>query len=299
MSLGEERVYQTLWHARESDGVYIESKKSKTFSLGYDRIARLVRLNEKSVRVLLPKLIAKKILEVLAAEDSAHRTGRTYRIFNYEEILDRQRAANLTNVVKSGRAVEFVWPARPTVGETTTVHARSEPPCGPLNPSARSRSAVGESPTVGATPNSPVDEAGLRTTQRYPLELASRVRAILSTFDDDALYSLWSKCVQQAPDCTAEEVEYCLQLKAQQLLGRGKTVTNPIGLMLAAVPRCFEGPSGLHLAFREQKRAQEELRRQAEAEFKRQIDEYRRLAQDPSTSPEDRAWYEELISKIK
>lgn len=112
MSLGEERVYQTLWQGRESDGVYVESERSKTFSLGYDRIARLVRLNEKSVRLLLPKLIHKKILEVVAAENSADRIGRTYRIFNDEAILDRQRAANLTNVVKRGRAVEFVWPER-------------------------------------------------------------------------------------------------------------------------------------------------------------------------------------------
>jgi hypothetical protein len=121
MSLGEERVYQTLWHGRESDGIFIETKKSKTFSLGYDRMARLVRLNEKSVRVLLPKLINKKILEVVAAENSASRLGRTYRIFNCEEILERQRAVNLTNVVKNGRAVEFVWPEGTTVDETTTV----------------------------------------------------------------------------------------------------------------------------------------------------------------------------------
>lgn len=118
MALGEERVYQALWHARESDGVLWEKKKTRIFSLGYDRIARLARLNEKSVRALLRKLIAKKILEVVAAENSAARTGRTYRIFSQDEILERQRAANLLYVVKNGRAVEFVYPAgvTPTVG---------------------------------------------------------------------------------------------------------------------------------------------------------------------------------------
>ena len=110
LTLGEERVYQTLWHGRETDGILPESPRSKTFSLGYDRIARLVRLNEKSVRVLMPKLIGKKILEVVKAENSASRIGRTYRIFDGGEILQRQRAANLTHVVKNGRAVEFVWP---------------------------------------------------------------------------------------------------------------------------------------------------------------------------------------------
>jgi hypothetical protein len=110
MALGEERVYLALWHASEDDGVSAESEGAKTFSLGYDRIARLVRLNEKSVRLLLPKLIRKKIVEVVASENSADQIGRTYRIFNEDAILERQKAANLTNVVKRGRAVEFVWP---------------------------------------------------------------------------------------------------------------------------------------------------------------------------------------------
>jgi hypothetical protein len=112
MSLGEERVYRALWHAGEHDGVVSDTARSKTFSLGYDRLARLVDLNEKSVRMLLPKMIAKKILEVIAAEDSAGRIGRTYRIFRDDQILERQRAAGLLEVVKNGRAVEFVWPER-------------------------------------------------------------------------------------------------------------------------------------------------------------------------------------------
>jgi hypothetical protein len=124
------------------------------------------------------------------------------------------------------------------------------------------------------------------------------VRAIVSSFDDDALRLLWAKCIQQAPDCTSDEIEYCLQLKAKQLLVRGKAVTNPVGLMLWAVPKCFEGPAALHLAHREQKRAEEELRRQAEEEFRKQVEEYRRLVADPNTSPEDRAWYEHMLKNI-
>jgi hypothetical protein len=312
MSLGEERVYQTLWHGRESDGVFVESKKSKTFSLGYDRLARLVRLNEKSVRVLLPKLISKKILEVVAAENSANRLGRTYRIFNYEEILDRQRAANLTNVVKNGRAVEFVWAEDTTVGETPTVeHSGQIPGTVPgTKPAIGGLAATaGDTPTVGVQSRPPDTGQGsperpnaashsVSRGESYPPDLAARVRAIIGIFDDDAIRTLWTKCVQQAPDCTSEEVEYCLKLKAQQLLTRGKSVTNPVGLMLWAVPKCFEGTAALHLAFREQKRAAEEAHRRAEEEFRQQIEEYRRLVADPGTSPEDRAWYEDLLRGI-
>ena len=283
MSLGEERVYETLWHARESDGVFAESRRSKTFSLGYDRIARLVRLNEKSVRILLPKLIAKRILEVVAAEDSASRIGRTYRIFSYEEILERQRAANLTAVVKNGRAVEFVWHVEeidspgsspgvtPTVGDLPTV----TPGC-----------AAGDSPTVGV-----LDSA-------YPPELPTKVRAIVPSFDEEALKTLWASCGRIAPDCTADEVEYCLNLKARQLLDRGRAVHNPVGLMLWAVPKCFEGPAALHLVYRRQKQAEEELRRQEEERFRAQLEEYKRLASDPATSPEEREWCQRMLADL-
>ena len=110
MSLGEERVYLALWQASATQGVVTEGADAKLFTLGYDRIARVVRLNEKSVRLLLPKLISKQVLEILAAEHSASRTGRTYRIFSPDAILRRQQAANLRHIVKNGRAVEFVWP---------------------------------------------------------------------------------------------------------------------------------------------------------------------------------------------
>jgi hypothetical protein len=167
-----------------------------------------------------------------------------------------------------------------------------------------------DSPTVGGTPirrhlqiRIPAKENPASTSvdriARYPSDLAPKVQAVVSSFDDDALRTLWAKCVQQAPDCTSEEVEYCLKLKAQQLLAKGKFVTNPVGLMLWAVPKCFEGPAALHLAYREQKRAEEEARRRSEEQFTKQIEEYRRLVADPRTSAEDRAWYEDLLRGIK
>ena len=108
MTMGEERFYQAVWQAREAEGVKDEGPHAKTFSIGYDRLARLVRLDEKSVRQLIPKLVGKKILEVLAGEVSASRIGKTYRIFSCQEILERQRAAGLEYVVKKARGVEFV-----------------------------------------------------------------------------------------------------------------------------------------------------------------------------------------------
>ena len=134
--------------------------------------------------------------------------------------------------------------------------------------------------------------------QSYPADLGQKIQAIISSFDDGAVRTLWTKCVEEAADCTSAEVEYCLKLKAQQLLGKGKSVLNPVGLMLWAVPKCFEGPAPLHLAFRERKRAEEEEHRRAEEQFRLQIEEYRRLVADPNTSPKDRAWYEQMLRDI-
>jgi len=324
MSLGEERVYETLWHARENDGVVSEHKRTKTFSLGYDRIARLVRLNEKSVRALLPRLISKKILEVVASEDSANRIGRTYRIFSYEEILERQRNAALTHIVKNGRAVEFVWPVAensppgpPPMAATIAERpvASRMPPSRPakagVSQSTDDKRSVDVRPTEGETPTVITHASGMAPKpasaksqsgnppvlkqSHYTAQLAAKIQEVLPSFDDEALASLWSRCVQAAPDCSAEEVEYCFKLKAQQLLGRNTKATNPVGLMLWAVPKCFEGAGALHLAYREQKRAQEELQRQAEEEYQHQMNEYRRLIADPATSPEDRAFYRSLL----
>jgi hypothetical protein len=110
LTLGEDRVYQILWSAGERDGVVTESASTKILRLGYDRLARLVGLNEKSVRTLLPRMIAKKCIEVVAPENSAARSGRTYRIFGPETALGRQRAAGLHYVVRAGRGVQFVSP---------------------------------------------------------------------------------------------------------------------------------------------------------------------------------------------
>jgi len=151
MTLGEERFYQVLWHAKDTDGVLHESPQSKTFSMGYDRLARLVRLDEKSIRQLIPRLAEKKILEVVAGENCSARVGKTYRIFSYEAILDRQRRTDMQFVVKRGRAVEFVWPLGSAVSPIRAVDTHSPPPHGHTP-------TVGVSPTVGDSPTESVGD---------------------------------------------------------------------------------------------------------------------------------------------
>jgi hypothetical protein len=230
MSLGEERVYQAIWHARPLDGITQLNRRVKAFALGYDKLARLTRLNEKSIRDIIPKLIEKKILEIVRKEDSWSRTGRTYHIYSYEEILERQRAADLMYVVKNGRAVEFV---RPTVGETPT---------------------VGESPTVPDTPTGTVGHTGggtvghtttpLVTTRQATSQTSSVVREALSHYtqvDDAAIRRIVAACRVHAPDCTEAEIAHFIHEKSVLVTMRGSSIKNPMGHFIATVPACFEG----------------------------------------------------------
>lgn len=117
MTLGEQFFFQSLWAAPESPEIRNLPDGSRSVSLGYDRLASLARLNEKSVRQILRALVEKHAIEVTAKEDSAARQGKTYRLLPPGAVLDRQRRAGLRFVVKRGRAVEFAW----RQGETPTV----------------------------------------------------------------------------------------------------------------------------------------------------------------------------------
>jgi hypothetical protein len=237
MSLGEERVYQAIWHARPGEGVIQINRRVKSFSMGYDRLARLTRLNEKSIRDIIPKLIYKKILEIVKREDSWSRTGRTYHIYSYEEILDRQRAAELCYVVKNGRAVEFVRnidlrvPVS-TVGQTPTVGAA------PTVPSTTTATVGDPGPAaVGHTPT-PLDN------DRQSSHSSSLVRTALSqytTVDDAAIRRIINACKNYAPDCTENEIAHFIHEKSVFVTMRGSSIKNPMGHFIATVPPCFEG----------------------------------------------------------
>jgi hypothetical protein len=270
MTAGEERVYNTLWHSREASG----NGKSKVFCMGYDRIARLVRMDEKSVRDLLPKMIAKKFLDVVASENCSTRTGRTYRIYSYEAILDRQRAVGMTTVVKNGKAVEFVWPISagvpPSVGVTPTVN--EEPP------------NVRVSARVTAMPSVP--------GAKYPPDLPAKIRELMPGFDHQALNHLWEACKRYDPNCSSEEVVHCFRLKLPR---PGSSITSPVGYMIRMVPLCFEGPNSEHLAFRAEQRL-EQVRRQQRLRDERA--RYCELLEKPNIDNDDRTFFEDAVRQI-
>jgi hypothetical protein len=292
LTLGEERFYQEVWHAKESEGVRRDSPRSKVFSMGYDRLAKLVRLDEKSVRQLIPKLIGKRVLEVLAGEDSSARIGRTYRIFNHEEILERQRAENMLYVIKKGRAVEFVWP----VGEGSGVRVRRATAGGgsPTDPL---------SPTVGdlyhhdiaalVPPQPPPAGYSAVEGEAAPVEQALNhyVRA-----DGEAVRMIVAGARRHAPNATIEEIVYFIHDKGR--LARAGKITNALAYLLVYVPKCFEG-EGLR-RFREEVRrsreAEEEAAHQARQELAQLRSQWQAWLSDPTVREEDKLWARKMLA---
>ncbi len=107
-SLAEQEVYRTLWNAGAPEGDDPES--SRTIRIGYDRLAALVRLSWVTVKANLRSLEKKLAIEVVAAEDSANREGKRYRVYSASAIQTRRESAGLLWVRRT-RGVELLTEA--------------------------------------------------------------------------------------------------------------------------------------------------------------------------------------------
>ena len=102
----EQHVYKCLW---ESAGAYDEV--SRTITIGFGAMAKLVGLSESNARINLRSLIAKLAVEEIAEYNCERSVGRTYRVFGEAEILRRRREAGLVWFMRRTLAVVFVDPA--------------------------------------------------------------------------------------------------------------------------------------------------------------------------------------------
>ena len=104
-SLAEQEVYRTLWKVGAPEGD--DPEANRTIRIGYDRLARLVRLSWVTVKANLRSLEKKLAIEVVAAEDSANREGKQYRVYSNAAIWARRQSAGLVWVRRT-RGVELL-----------------------------------------------------------------------------------------------------------------------------------------------------------------------------------------------
>ena len=234
-SRAEQAVYQKLWeNAKPFDDV------SRTITIGFGEMGRLVGLSESNARINTRMLIAKLAIEEHASYNCERGTGRTYRVFTYQEILNRRKQAGLTRYQRRTLAVVFV----DDTGQ-------------PINLTANPISGLKLTP--GAVPNL-TEGAGLKLEPASGIKLeakpglnlgpqfreeikktttTSSIRTLLQTqlpsFDDEAGDQLWIACRHQVSDVTAEEVATLFAHKLPDAIRRG--IENPVGFLLRAVAR--------------------------------------------------------------
>jgi hypothetical protein len=104
-SLAEQEIYRTLWKVGAPEGE--DPEANRTVRIGYDRLAALVRLSWVTVKANLRSLEKKLAIDVVAAEDSANREGKQYRVYSTSAIWARRQSAGLLWVRRT-RGVELL-----------------------------------------------------------------------------------------------------------------------------------------------------------------------------------------------
>ena len=268
-SLGEQALYDALWQAGRP-----YSDDARIITLGYRNMSELARLTVNNCKANIQALIQK--LAVAAAAPFSHSQGTTYIVYNFTTILQRRKAAGLTHCIRS-RGVVFVDPESGTP-ITRPMHQKSGipesgiPPRVGLPESGKSgvpysdKEGVPETGSQRKENSTRQAEPKTSTSISVPERLATALQQLVAFFDGDAVTLLWNECQMRAPDCTTDEVLYFARQKAS--VCRNGKIQNPVGFLLTAVPKCFEGEAFHHFRA-EQVRLNEEERKRKEAQEER------------------------------
>jgi hypothetical protein len=309
-SSNDQLVYQLLWGqgAPEVNG----KPGNRLISIGVAKIARLTgTIHERNVPIILRRLIAKQSIEIVRKEISDQSEARLYRVFSYDEILERRRRLGMEWVIRSSRGVDFVDPitGAPLTPKTAPPAVSSGPAITPP-PAITSPPAITTPPAAvsAADPTAPDDNtrpAPPAVSSRIPPAVSSTLlgngkeknketttsalceilQARLPSFDDSAVKQLWSACREQVPDVTPSEVSQLFERKLPE--SRARSITNPVGFLVRAVARsCTPAAVGALRQGRELPKDQP---------ISISSDELEQLLEDPSISPEIRSLIERRL----
>lgn len=270
-SPGEQVVLNSLyrmaksprWGRPQVDGSFL-------VSAGLRDIAEQTCMHETNVRFNLRSLIEKLAIEIVEDEDRKRQTARVYHVFSYKEILERRRASGLEWVIKN-RGVRFISKEKVEeilASETLPSDFTDETDALPSVPHPQRGSESLEARASGSQPpllgNTTLENSFQETSSSsFPTEpLIKELHKLVPILDEEAVISLWNECRMRAGDCTAEEILYFAREKS--LISRNGKIQNPVGFLLAAVPKCFEGQ--VFTTFREEQKKKAEEQRRVEVE---------------------------------
>jgi hypothetical protein len=301
----EEAVYDTLWNTKTAHGTAASGDSSRIVQAGYDYLMKGTRLSKKTIQRVVDRLIHKDFIAIEKPADIYRRISTVYRVFDYRAILAHHLRKGRTHVAKIGpgftyahpiddpRRISVDTPNMTTVAiiNRTTVdpdYLSTGVPTIPVTGDKENKTTVVQE-TIRSIDKNLLDKTSsasrtstsseTTTTTTAPAELISGLQRIVEFVDSEAAALLWNECRFRVPDCRADEVLYFAQGKAS--VCTGGRIKNPVGFLLATVPKCFEGPAFTNFRREEQRKAEEARRRQhSESERLRQIQEQGREEAD-------------------
>jgi hypothetical protein len=316
-SLGETALYKTLWDAGET-----QADGTKLVTMGWRTMAHLAGMSDKSAKRNTRSLIGKLAIEQIGDEISETRTGRTYRIYSFAQILGKRKNEGMvrskwdkgrrfvqedgSTITLSLKAVIADQSADSTVVKVSTVDKTSTGTMDKTTPVPMDKMSPGTMDILSTPLRSLLrKQQGIKTSssERQPIVQAL---AQYGTPDDQAVDQLWRACLVVCPDATADEVVRLIDEKGRQI-ARNRSVKNPIGFLLTAVPKCFRPESIAVL--RQQRQRVLQLEAEQKEDEKRQEQEYIEMLKvnhekylaislDPSAPQEKRKNAESMLVDI-
>lgn len=216
LSAVELSVYRLLWSQQPGSGA--EPHRMAQFSL--NRIATETKVNIKTVRELLPRLIEKGFIEVAIEADAKLGIPTTYRVWSEVVLLERLEASGRRHFVKTGKGVFYAHPA-------------GQGPAGPVHP---------EPMGVGSIPQ-PVITKPMGVGEKPMDALAQICRTEFGTDPDPGdLAAIVEECRQRArasgSALTEPELIYFAESKAR-VIARASNIRNHFAVWRKALPECF------------------------------------------------------------
>lgn len=241
-------------------------------------VAARTAISVRNLRRILRSLEIKLAIDVTGYEDKTKSIPRRYRIWNMNAILERRRQMGY----------HFVYRNRNLV---TLARSIGTPP---VNLTAAPPDSLAARPPDNQTLKPPDKlTAYIENDERKREETSSSVVSVLREcfgyVDDDAVRRIVDECRRRAVDATDEEIATFVRLTAGRI-HRMPGLTNPVGMLITQVPKCFEGESFRQFRQIEGQRREAEARRNAELRA-----DAERILADAAAEESERQWARMIV----
>ena len=301
---GEQVVLATLFRlGKQSRWGQAQPDGSCLVSVSLAELSIHAGMHETNVRNNIRSLTEKLAIDLIEREDKKLQSARRYRVYSYKQILERRRTAGLEWVVRS-RGVRFISKQEVELSLASESVPSDNDTFGEPLPreslpvvGSDSRDSLGSlSLSLPILGNKNLGNLSSHQTSSTRIPIIELIRRHGYEPDDHIVKRLIQVCNVNALEAsgepaTTEEIEYFTEEKLK-IISRTQNVHNPLALLVAVVPKCFEGESFRH--YRDAKRRflhEQELRQvRAQAELDQFTKEQQTILEDPNTSEEEKRW---------